>query len=140
MNCYRCHTPLPDEARFCISCGASLSDPSGASSSTTAAMDAAKAAELLRMLRQEVGPEFEVERQLGVGGMAVVYLATEVNLGRNVAIKLLPPDLTFGTGAIERFKREARTAATLRAAGRAPGGHAGAPCTDPGTPRGRAGT
>jgi len=42
-----------------------------------------------------------------------VYLATETHLGRKVAIKVLPPDLTFGSGAIDRFKREARTAATL---------------------------
>ncbi|GIW53240.1 MAG: hypothetical protein KatS3mg081_2595 [Gemmatimonadales bacterium] len=113
MNCYRCHTPLPDEARFCISCGADLSDPGGAGSSTTAAMDAARAAQLLRMVQEEVGPEFEVEKELGRGGMAVVYLARDVNLDRKVAIKVLPPDLTFGSGAIERFKREARTAATL---------------------------
>jgi serine/threonine protein kinase len=76
-------------------------------------MDAAKSAELNRMVRQEVGGEFEIERELGRGGMAVVYLATETHLGRKVAIKVLPPDLTFGAGAIDRFKREARTAATL---------------------------
>ncbi|GIW53281.1 MAG: hypothetical protein KatS3mg081_2636 [Gemmatimonadales bacterium] len=113
MNCYRCHTPIPAEARFCISCGADLSDPSAAGSSTTAAMDAAAAERLLRMLQEEVGSEFAIERELGRGGMAVVYLATDVQLERKVAIKVLPPELTFGSGAIERFKREARTAATL---------------------------
>ncbi|MFQ6047270.1 MAG: serine/threonine-protein kinase, partial [Gemmatimonadales bacterium] len=46
-------------------------------------------------------------------GMAAVYLATEVNLHRKVAIKVLPPELTFGPGSIERFQREARTAAAL---------------------------
>jgi serine/threonine-protein kinase len=77
-------------------------------------MDAAASEQLLRLVKQEVGSEFEVERELGRGGMAIVYLATEVNLGRKVAIKVLPPDFTFGSaGAIERFKREARTAATL---------------------------
>jgi len=112
MDCFRCHTPVPDGSRFCLSCGTELSDP-GAGGSTTAAMDAAKSAELERLVRQEVGGEFEIERELGRGGMAVVYLATETHLGRNVAIKVLPPDLTFGSGAIDRFKREARTAATL---------------------------
>jgi serine/threonine protein kinase len=76
-------------------------------------MDAAAAEQLLRLVKQEVGGEFEIDRELGRGGMAIVYLATEINLGRKVAIKVLPPDLTFGSGAIERFKREARTAATL---------------------------
>jgi serine/threonine-protein kinase len=47
--------------------------------------------------------------------MAIVYLGHDAHLGRKVAIKLLPPELTFGssTQVIERFKREARTAATL---------------------------
>jgi len=49
---------------------------------------------------------------LGRGGMAVVYLATEIGLSRKVALKVLPPELTFGHG-VERFKREARTAAAL---------------------------
>jgi serine/threonine-protein kinase len=44
--------------------------------------------------------------------MAMVYLATETALGRKVAIKVLPPELTFGHG-VERFKREAKTAAGL---------------------------
>jgi len=113
MECYRCHTPIPDGSRFCLSCGADVSDPSG-TGTTTAAMDAAAAEQLLRLVKQEVGSEFEVERELGRGGMAIVYLATEVHLGRRVAIKVLPPDFTFASaGAIERFKREARTAATL---------------------------
>jgi serine/threonine-protein kinase len=49
---------------------------------------------------------------LGRGGMAVVYLATETHLKRKVAIKVLPPELTFGHG-VDRFKREAQTAAAL---------------------------
>lgn len=113
MNCYRCHTPLPDEARFCISCGAALSGSSAVTTAATTVVDAARAAELLRMLQEEVGAEFQVIQEIGRGGMAVVYLATEVSLGRRVAIKVLPPELTFGFEAIERFKREARTAATL---------------------------
>jgi len=58
MICIHCSTPIPDGSRFCLSCGTDLSDP-GASASTTAALDAAKSAELDRMVRQEVGSEFE---------------------------------------------------------------------------------
>jgi len=112
LDCYRCHTPIPDTSRFCLSCGADVSDPSGGGA-TTAAMDEAASEQVLRLVRQEVGSEFEVERELGRGGMAIVYLATEVHLRRKVAIKVLPPELTFGAGAVERFKREAQTAATL---------------------------
>ncbi|OLC08816.1 MAG: hypothetical protein AUH42_00485 [Gemmatimonadetes bacterium 13_1_40CM_70_11] len=70
-------------------------------------------AELEGMLREDVKGEFVVERLLGRGGMAAVYLARDPQLDRKVAIKVLPPELTFGAGMVERFKREARTAATL---------------------------
>jgi serine/threonine-protein kinase len=69
--------------------------------------------ELELLLRRETAGEYEIERELGRGGMAVVYLATELALGRRVAIKVLPPSLTFGRGAVERFKREAKLAAAL---------------------------
>jgi serine/threonine-protein kinase len=65
-----------------------------------------------KLLRKETQGEFEIEGLLGRGGMAMVYLATEVHLQRKVAIKVLPPELTFGHG-VERFKREAKTAAGL---------------------------
>jgi serine/threonine-protein kinase len=65
-----------------------------------------------QLLRDDTAGEFEIEGLLGKGGMAVVYLATEVHLARKVAIKVLPPELTFGHG-VERFKREAKTAAAL---------------------------
>jgi predicted Ser/Thr protein kinase len=64
------------------------------------------------LLRKETDGDYQIQRLLGKGGMAVVYLAREVHLARNVAIKVLPPELTFGHG-VERFKREAKTAAAL---------------------------
>lgn len=56
---------------------------------------------------------YSLERELGRGGMGVVYLAREVRLDRPVAIKLLPPDKTRDDKLRERFLREARTAAKL---------------------------
>jgi len=70
-------------------------------------------ADLIARLQEDVKDEYVIERELGRGGMAAVFLATDIHLGRKVAVKLLPPELTFGAGAVERFKREARTAATL---------------------------
>ncbi|MEX2177581.1 MAG: serine/threonine-protein kinase, partial [Gemmatimonadaceae bacterium] len=54
-----------------------------------------------------------LERELGRGGMGVVYLAREVRLDRPVAIKLLPPEYAANPTLRERFLREARTAARL---------------------------
>lgn len=56
---------------------------------------------------------YSLERELGRGGMGVVYLAHEVALDRPVALKLLPPELTTDETVRERFLREARTAAKL---------------------------
>src|SRR5467141_1209947 len=60
-----------------------------------------------------VAGRYSLERELGRGGMGVVYLAREVRLDRPVAIKLLPPSKTSDPRQRERFLREARTAAKL---------------------------
>ncbi len=60
-----------------------------------------------------VAGRYSLDRELGRGGMGVVYLANEVDLDRPVAIKLLPPDRAGNERLRERFLREARTAAKL---------------------------
>src|SRR5688500_9932716 len=60
-----------------------------------------------------VAGRYSLDRELGRGGMSVVYLAREVHLDRLVAIKLLPPDRASDAGVRERFLREARLAAKL---------------------------
>jgi serine/threonine-protein kinase len=56
---------------------------------------------------------YSIDRELGRGGMGVVYLAREVHLDRPVAIKLLPPDRAAEPTLRDRFLREARLAAKL---------------------------
>ena len=63
--------------------------------------------------QQALAGEYSLERELGRGGMGIVYLAREVQLERLVAIKVLPPALAERPGFRERFLREARTAAQL---------------------------
>ena len=111
MICAHCSTPVADEARFCSTCGSLVSDAEG-QAAATAAMDQSAFAHMERLLREDTAGVYNVQHMLGRGGMAVVYLATEIGLSRKVALKVLPPELTFGHG-VERFKREARTAAAL---------------------------
>jgi eukaryotic-like serine/threonine-protein kinase len=59
-----------------------------------------------------LGP-YEVLSLIGSGGMGEVWLATELRLGRKVALKLLPTDLTRNSGRILRFEQEARAASAL---------------------------
>ncbi len=108
--CPHCGTQVPEGSRFCSACGQSVSDPAGA---TTITIRDAPKDDLLEMVADATRGEYEIERELGRGGMAAVYLATEIELRRKVAIKVLPPEFTFGEGMIERFQREARTAAQM---------------------------
>jgi len=110
MRCAHCASPLPDGSVFCTNCGADAREPS---STPAAPLDDAGVAKLTRLLREQTAGDYEIDRELARGGMGVVYVATEIQLRRRVAIKVLPPALTFGQGAIERFRREARTAAAL---------------------------
>lgn len=57
--------------------------------------------------------QFRIEREIGRGGMGVVYLAWDTVLERHVALKLLPESALLSESAIARFRREARAAAAL---------------------------
>ncbi|MEO1129514.1 MAG: protein kinase [Planctomycetota bacterium] len=61
---------------------------------------------------ERIGP-YEVQHELGRGGMGVVYLARDTRLDRQVAIKALPAELASDPSRLERFEREAKTLASL---------------------------
>src|SRR5437868_8468422 len=64
-------------------------------------------------LQQAIAGRYSLERELGRGGMGIVFLARDVALDRPIAIKLLPPALAARAELKDRFLREARTAARL---------------------------
>src|SRR5687768_1587573 len=75
---------------------------------------------LLDRLRAATRGEYEILSELGRGGMAIVYLAQDLSLGRRIALKVMLPELEAIDGMAERFLNEARTAAQLEHAHIAP--------------------
>ena len=69
--------------------------------------------EIEAAVREALGAEYRVERILGQGGMSVVFLAEELSLGRPVALKVFPQALAIEKSAADRFRQEARIAASL---------------------------
>lgn len=70
-------------------------------------------AELRARVERGLAPAYELQDEIGRGGAGIVYRARDTRLKREVAVKLLPPDLAFRSDVRERFMREAETSARL---------------------------
>lgn len=107
-NCPICGASTTGTAAFCSSCGNRVTLP---------AIDLQNVAEepndTLRRLRTALSGRYSVVRELGRGGMATVFLAKDEKHHRDVAVKVLHPELAASIGA-ERFEREIRLAASLQ--------------------------
>ena len=91
-----------------------LESPAAVSGSDPTQTSAARAGpRLFDRLQTALGSAYQVERELGGGGMARIFVATEIALGRQVVIKVLAPELAAGLDT-ERFHREVRLAASLQ--------------------------
>ena len=66
-----------------------------------------------RLLGRTLGGRFRVEGAVGKGGFATVYVATQLSMGRQVALKALHPDLITDDEQLQRFFREARAASRI---------------------------
>lgn len=107
MFCTRCgqdlEVPADGGAAVCTRCGAEVRVPAGAKPKAVASIG----------IGSEVGG-CRIEAEVGRGGMGVVYRATQMSLGRTVAVKVLAPHLTASRELQARFDREAIALARLR--------------------------
>ena len=106
MKCPRCHfAEISNIQSLCVRCGFSLDRGANCHPPVDA--------DLQEQITKALGAEYRIEGMLGRGGMSIVYLATELDLNRYVALKVLPLQLSRDDDSAERFKREAETAASL---------------------------
>src|SRR3954464_25653 len=118
MTCPKCGTANAADAAFCANCGTALASSGATVATAEAAPTAAPGLEpggdeLLEKVKQHLGGDYSIDKELGRGGMAVVYKGVERALERVVAIKVVPPESANAGQAAERFRREARLAASL---------------------------
>jgi serine/threonine-protein kinase len=104
-ECADCRVPLPDAARFCHLCGGPVAEADGGATGALAV--------LRDRLSGALQGKYVVRDLLGAGGMGAVFLAEDLTLERTVAIKVLPSAVSGEPTVVERFQREAKTAARL---------------------------
>jgi eukaryotic-like serine/threonine-protein kinase len=113
-RCDDCRVGLPEAARFCFICGRDLDDaapltpglPLDGGDDDVVAMTRSR-------LIHALGGRYRIGEMLGRGGMGFVFLAEDIGAKREVAIKVLRPELSVDQTGIARFEREAEIAAGL---------------------------
>src|SRR5262245_29955653 len=104
MLCPTCSHEVPQDAARCLHCESELGDPT-----RTVAPEKRWIAELTQFHPgQVVAGRFTIVEQVARGFMSVVYKAIDRELGGEVALKLLPPELAARGDYVERFRREVR--------------------------------
>jgi serine/threonine-protein kinase len=105
--CLVCQAPLPDDAQFCHRCGTGTPTDPGVPPRT-----ASTGIHEVHQVRNALADRYRIERLLGEGGMAAVYLAEDLKHRRQVAVKVMRPELAATLGT-DRFLREIEIAARL---------------------------
>lgn len=112
LTCPSCGHAVRETARFCDSCGTALS--SSNAQTWRLSLDLASTLPATRSLTGRVlEGKYELRVRLGEGGMGTVYQARRMRIEDEVAIKIMRPEYVKNNTALERFRREAQTAAGL---------------------------
>ncbi len=110
LTCWKCKKEMPSGQRFCPHCNAPV-DPGMVDQMKTMYRDSSPGIQIVPGVI--IAGRYEVMRELGRGGMGVVYLALDRELDRNVALKVIPTEFSQDPRAVENLKRETTIALDL---------------------------
>ncbi|MGE5186525.1 MAG: protein kinase domain-containing protein [Acidobacteriota bacterium] len=107
MTCPHCHAALGPDARFCPACGKQTV-------STESMLGPPPPGKTQEFVGREIAGRYRILTKLGEGGMGAVFKGEQISLKRQVAVKLLKPDLSANPQLLARFKIEAEAVAKLK--------------------------
>ena len=116
--CSSCDQSVPADAVFCPVCGTASASPIlgdtllGVSRATTTTATSYELAP--QRLQAALGPSYELGRLIGRGGYAEVFAVRDLRLKRELALKVLRPDLILTETLVTRFRREAEAVGALQ--------------------------
>ncbi len=113
-SCPSCQSPLPDDAAYCAQCGSATHTQIIGEASTASGAISASYERQPERLRKALGPNYDLVGLIGRGGYAEVFQIHDRKLNRELAIKVLRPDLIVTPSLLARFRREAMSVAALR--------------------------
>ena len=105
MICPHCAAALAPDARFCPACGKQAVSTESMIGPPPSSQD---------LVGREIAGRYRILKKLGEGGMGAVYKGEQISLKRQVAVKLLKPDLSANPQLLARFKIEAEAVAKLK--------------------------
>jgi len=112
--CAKCSREIPPQATFCPHCGTPNPEARTMTPVDSGAATALLEPDVLKeRLQAALGGDYLVEHELGEGGFAHVFAATDRKLSRRIAVKVLRPEFTGSRSSVQRFIREAESAAKL---------------------------
>lgn len=112
MTCPKCHRVVSDDGRFCSRCGFDTAK-ANVETEIIVARDTGESARPDPLLGRVLDSKYELLERLGKGGAGTVYRARRLHIGDEVVIKVLNQDYLLEKTALERFRREARSAAMI---------------------------